>query len=132
VTEAASLRVGDLTLRANQIGSVQLRGKGNKTRRCPLWPATSRELLVLIRNRSPDDQVFLNRLGQPITRHGVHWMLRKYIRVAAASHPALVKRAISPHTIRHTTATHLLRSGVDQHDLGLARSCLYRYNQHLC
>jgi integrase/recombinase XerD len=40
-------------------------------------------------------------------------MLRKYIRVAGASHPALVKRAISPHTIRHTTATHLLRSGVD-------------------
>jgi integrase/recombinase XerD len=113
VTEAVSVRVGDLTLRANQIGSVQLRGKGNKTRRCPLWPATCSELLALIRNRSPDDHIFLNRLGQPMTRHGVHWMLRKYIRVAAASQPALVKRAISPHTIRHTTATHLLRSGVD-------------------
>jgi len=83
VTEAVSLRVGDLTLRANQIGSVQLRGKGNKTRRCPLWPATSSALLALIRNRSLDDHIFLSRLGQPITRHGVHWMLRKYIRVAA-------------------------------------------------
>jgi integrase/recombinase XerD len=113
VTEAASLRVSDLSLRTNQIGSVQLTGKGNKTRRCPLWPTTSNELLALIGNRSPDEPVFLNRLGQPITRHGVHWMLRNYVRFAGSSHPTLLSRAISPHTIRHTTATHLLRSGVD-------------------
>ena len=113
VTEATTLRVGDLNLRANQIGSVQLRGKGNKTRRCPLWPSTCNELLALTRNRSPDEPVFLNRLGQPISRHGVHWMVRKYISVVASSLPALANRSISPHTIRHTTATHLLRSGVD-------------------
>jgi len=113
VTEAATLRVCDLDIRANQLGSAQLRGKGNKTRRCPLWPATCNELLALIRNRSPDDPVFLNRLGQPLSRHGVHWMVRKYIRIVATSHPALATRSISPHTIRHTTATHLLRSGVD-------------------
>jgi site-specific recombinase XerD len=113
VTEATTLRVGDLDLRVNQIGSAQLRGKGNKTRRCPLWPATCNELLSLIRNRSPDDPVFLNRVGQPLSRHGVHWMVRKYIRAVAASRPALANRSISPHTIRHTTATHLLRSGVD-------------------
>jgi site-specific recombinase XerD len=113
VTEATTLLVGDLDLRANQIGSVQLRGKGNKTRRCPLWPATCNELLALIRNRSPDDPVFLNRLGQSITRHGVHWMVRKYIRIVVSSWPALADRSVSPHTIRHTTATHLLRSGVD-------------------
>jgi integrase/recombinase XerD len=100
-------------MRVNRIGSVQLIGKGNKTRRCPLWPATCSELLALIRNRSPDDPVFLNRLGQPISRHGVHWMVRKYIRAVASSLPALSNRSISPHTIRHTTATHLLRSGVD-------------------
>jgi site-specific recombinase XerD len=40
-------------------------------------------------------------------------MIRKYIHAAASSHPTLLNRAISPHTIRHTTATHLLRSGVD-------------------
>ena len=113
VTEATTLRIGDLALRPNQIGSVQLRGKGNKTRRCPLWPATCNELLALTRNRSPDEPVFLNRLGEPISRHGVHWMVRKYIRVVANSLPALANRSISPHTIRHTTATHLLRSGVD-------------------
>jgi len=113
VTEAASLTIGDLTLRANQIGSVQLKGKGSKTRRCPLWPATSNELIDLIRNRAPDQPVFLNRLGQALTRHGIHWMLRNYVRAAAVSHPSLLGRPISPHTIRHTTATHLLRSGVD-------------------
>ena len=60
VSEATSLLVGDLDLRANQIGSVQLRGKGNKTRRCPLWPATCKEILALTRSRSPDDPVFLH------------------------------------------------------------------------
>jgi site-specific recombinase XerD len=113
VSEAISLRVGDLDLRANRIGSVQLIGEGNKTRRCPLWPATCNKLRSLIRNRSPGDPVFLNRLGQPLSRHGVHWMVRKYIHAVAASQPALANRSISPHTIRHTTATHLLRSGVD-------------------
>jgi site-specific recombinase XerD len=113
VSEATALRIVDLDLRPNRIGSAQLRGKGNKTRRCPLWPATCNELLALVRNRSPDDPVFLNRLGQPLSRHGVHWMVRKYIRAVAASCPALATRSISPHTLRHTTATHLLRSGVD-------------------
>jgi len=113
VTEATTLRVSDLDMRANRIGSAQLRGKGNKTRRCPLWPATCNELLALTRNRSPDEPVFLNRLGQPLSRHGVHWMVCKYIRIVATSLPALATRPISTHTIRHTTATHLLRSGVD-------------------
>jgi site-specific recombinase XerD len=113
VSEAATLLIGDLNLRPNQIGDVQLRGKGRKIRRCPLWPATATTLLALIGKRSPDEPVFLNRLGQAITRHGIYGMLRNHVRTASASHPSLHRRFISPHTIRHTTATHLLRSGVD-------------------
>jgi len=113
VTEAASLRIGDLNLIPNHLGDVQLRGKGRKIRRCPLWPATINALLALVRNRSPHEPVFLNRLGDAITRHGIHWMLRNHVRTASASSPSLLRRPISPHTIRHTTAAHLLRSGVD-------------------
>jgi integrase/recombinase XerD len=113
VSEAASLLIADLNLRPNQLGDVQLRGKGRKIRRCPLWPATVDALLALVHNRSPDQPVFLNRLGDAITRHGIHWMIRNHVRAASASHPSLLSRPISPHTIRHTTATHLLRSGVD-------------------
>jgi integrase/recombinase XerD len=71
VSEAASLLIADLNLRLDQLGDVQLRGKGHKIRRCPLWPATVNALLSLVRNRSPDEPVFLNRLGHAITRHGI-------------------------------------------------------------
>src|SRR5271156_6481393 len=78
VSEAASVLIGDLNVRPNQLGDVQLRGKGRKVRRCPLWPATVDALLALVRNRSPDQPVFLTRLGDAITRHGIHWMLRNH------------------------------------------------------
>jgi site-specific recombinase XerD len=113
VSEAAGLKITDLDLHPNTMSIVKLLGKGGKTRRCPLWAATAKGLITLIRDRPADQPVFLNRLGQSLTRHGIHEMLRRHVRKASASCPSLLRKRISPHTIRHTTATHLLRSGVD-------------------
>ena len=57
--------------------------------------------------------MFLNRCGRPITRFGIHTLVERCAARAVRNVPSLAKKRVSPHTIRHTTATHLLRSGVD-------------------
>ena len=51
--------------------------------------------------------------GQPITRFGIHALVERCAAQAAKEVPSLATKRVSPHTIRHTTATHLLRAGVD-------------------
>jgi site-specific recombinase XerD len=67
----------------------------------------------LIESRPNDDRVFLNRRGNPLTRYGVHGVVERYAAKVAKTMPALSQKRVCPHTIRHTTATHLLRAGVD-------------------
>ncbi len=114
--EAAQVRIGDLTLPQvleRDLASVLVRGKGNKPRRCPLWARTVRELTPLVRGRDATEHVFLNRCGVPITRFGIHTLVERSAARAALQVSSLAAKRVSPHTIRHTTATHLLRSGVD-------------------
>jgi integrase/recombinase XerD len=113
--EAAQVRIADLFLAhaSRDHSLVQVRGKGNKIRLCPLWTNTVVELSSLIGNRPAIDHVFLNRCGRPITRFGVHTMVERYVHRLLDRIPSLTKKSVSPHTIRHTTATHLLRAGVD-------------------
>jgi len=92
---------------------VRIVGKGNKERQCPLWRATVEALAPLIANRSAADRVFLNRCGHPITRFGIHAMVERYADEVQAKMPSLANKRVSPHTIRHSTACHLLRAGVD-------------------
>jgi len=108
--EAAQLLVRELDLAGC---SVKIRGKGGKERHCPLWQSTVEVLRGLVANRSPDACVFLNRCGHPITRFGIHTLVERYVRKAQVEMPSLAAKRISPHTIRHTTGTHLLRAGVD-------------------
>jgi integrase/recombinase XerD len=108
--EAAQLLISELDLAGC---SVKIRGKGGKLRQCPLWPSTIEEIKPLIAGRSPAACVFLNRCGRPITRFGIHTLVERYAHKAEAGMPSLANIRVSPHTIRHTTATHLLRSGVD-------------------
>ena len=68
----------------------------------------------LTRGKPAEQRVFLSRYAKPLTRFGVHDIVTRYVRkLMNADYPALRRKRIGPHTIRHTTATHLLRAGVD-------------------
>jgi integrase/recombinase XerD len=114
--EAAQLSVADLRLayaRQRDHSAVQIRGKGNKLRFCPLWPHTVEVLDAFVQDKAPTAHVFMNRRGQPLTRFGVHGMVKRYAEKVSTKMPGLAKKHVSPHSIRHTCATHLLRAGVD-------------------
>ena len=114
--EAAHVTISDLSVGRvpeRDFSSVRIRGKGNKTRVCPLWPHTAITLVSLINSRTPSENVFLNRCGRPITRFGIHTMVERYAKRLSQEMLSLAAKRVGPHTIRHTTATHLLRAGVD-------------------
>ena len=95
--------------------TVRINGKGRKQRVIPLWVSTVarlREWLPRI-GQEPESPLFPNAHGGPLSRSGVEDRLREAVQVATATCPTLKGRRISPHTLRHTTAMHLLQSGVD-------------------
>ncbi len=111
--EVADLRVADLDLIPPY--RVRLHGKGDKWRLCPLWEKTVlalQEVIRLFRSGHADCPVFSTRKGAPLTRHGIYKVVRRCTAF-------LEKRArgaawhTTPHTLRHTTAMHLLASGVE-------------------
>ena len=92
---------------------MRITGKGNNQRVCPLWPVTIGHLRPLVAERPKDEPLFQNRLKQPLTRFGIHALVERHAARAAEGEPSLRSKRVSPHTIRHSTATHLLRAGVD-------------------
>lgn len=113
VSEALAVRGIDLSLVSPK--QVLLHGKGKKDRLCPLWRDTVKALqrLPVVREAHPGDFVFLNVHGNPLTRDGVAYILRKYVAMAAQDVPALGRRKIGPHTVRHSCAVALLQAGTD-------------------
>lgn len=113
VSEMINMKVKDVVLYHSP--SVHIHGKGRKERVVPLWPSTAKQLQDWLNyiNALPDQNLFPNRNGGPISRTGVTDRLQLAARTAAQYSPQLKHRKISPHRIRHSTACHLLQSGVD-------------------
>jgi site-specific recombinase XerD len=94
--------------------SVILTGKGRKTRQVPLWPEVATALREYLQDREPSEKIFQNARGMPLTRFGAHHIIGRRVKTAAKSCPSLKnKKTVTPHTFRHTTAMHLLQSGVE-------------------
>lgn len=115
VQEVADSRISWLTLTAPY--KVELLGKGRKWRNCPLWESTVQLLRQLVEQRQrsvgDDDYLFVNRYNRPLSRSGIADMIQRYTTKAAITLPGLQGRRVTPHTFRHTTAMHLLQSGVE-------------------
>lgn len=107
------MTVKDLVL--GRSSSVHIHGKGRKKRTVPLWRRTATQLRRWLReiDSSPNQHLFPNRSGGPMSRTGVTDRLKLAARTATQSCPQLLKRKISPHRVRHSTGCHLLQSGVD-------------------
>jgi len=109
VTEACTLKPLDFDAQA---GVLKIRGKGSKDRLVPIHPTAQSYLQTYLSAWRPllspqQDIIFLNRSGRGLTRQGLWKMIKRY------ANQACIRRNISPHTIRHSFATHLLEGGAD-------------------
>jgi integrase/recombinase XerD len=110
-SEATDLEVGDVDLEA---GVLRARGKGSKERLVPVGrEAVSAVRVYLDRGRSlltattDDRHLFVNRRGAGLTRQGLYKIVQRHARAVG------LEDRMSPHTLRHTFATHLLAGGCD-------------------
>jgi integrase/recombinase XerD len=113
VSEIIGLRRRDVLL--DRHTAVHLHGKGRKERVLPLWKSTATQLRGWLDQigPSPEAAVFPNRAGQPMTRGGVRDRLTLAVTAAEAHCPSLKGQHVTPHTLRHSCAMHLLQSGTD-------------------
>ena len=115
VQEIVDLQARDLQL--TRPFQVRIFGKGRKERFCPLWPQTATTLRVFCKERNldlrSDTKVFVNHRGEGLTRFGVRYILAKYLGRARSHVPSLAKKRLHPHSMRHSAAMALLKSGVD-------------------
>ena len=111
VSELINLKLSNIFFKENIIKVI---GKGNKERFVPLGEIASNEMKIYINNRNLlkidskySDILFLNRYGRGLTRS----MIFKII--SDASKRVGLDKKISPHTLRHSFATHLIKNGAD-------------------
>jgi site-specific recombinase XerD len=111
--EVAALRTSAICF--SRPHQVHLLGKGRKERVCPLRSTTTHLIRKHLDERSvaPDEDVplFLGRRGEPLTRHGVLRVVQRRATSAGRTMPSIAAKRIGAHTMRHSAAVHLLRSG---------------------
>lgn len=110
-----ALNVTPQDIRFEPPAHVRLLGKGRKVRVCPLWPETVALLKALLKRvpRANDEQIFVNRYGNPLGQVGVRFKLGQYVQRAARTTPSLAKKAVSPHTFRHSAGVMLVSAETD-------------------
>jgi site-specific recombinase XerD len=115
VQEILDLKACDLQL--TKPFQLQLMGKGRKRRCCPIWPQTAQLLHQLCTELNIDlrseERIFRNCRGTPLSRFGVRYILKVCLKHAQTSTDSLRSKRLHPHSMRHSTAIALLKSGVD-------------------
>jgi site-specific recombinase XerD len=116
----AGLRVSELTgLRTDDIApqsvSIRVRGKGRRERALPLWKTTTAALRAWLAIRGPaaTPEVFVNARGEPFSRWGIAYVLRRHIETANRKCTTLQGKQVSPHVLRHTCAMVVLQATQD-------------------
>jgi site-specific recombinase XerD len=113
VSEIVGVRVADLVL--DGVACVHLHGKGRKERSVPLWRSSVATIRAWLRTNpqlSGQAALLPNRSGHAMTRCNVAQRLELAVNRAAVAQPSLKTKRVSPHILRHSTAMHLLQSGV--------------------
>ena len=119
VSELTRLNCQDVVLGTG--AHVRCLGKGRKQRCTPLLPETTRMLNAWLRERQarPEDPVFASMRGARLSRDAVERLIAKYTHLAAQTCPALKRKNVSPHVLRHSAAMDLLYHGVDRSVIAL-------------
>jgi site-specific recombinase XerD len=119
VSELVGLRVNDVTLHPD--AWVLIHGKGRRQRSLPLWKETTAAVRswLALRPTISAPELFLNARGQPITRAGFEYVLRKHVDTATKHYPSLATKRVSPHVLRHTAALVALRATKDLRKVSL-------------
>jgi integrase/recombinase XerD len=119
VSELIGLRMDNLNLQPH--ASIIVHGKGRKKRCLPLWKETTSVLRswLSVRGTTSVPELFLNARGEPMTRSGFEYILRKHTRTAAKCCPSLSTKRISPHVLRHTCALTILEATKDLRKVSL-------------